>query len=72
MNVILMAGEDQKDQAYWFLQIIIAVAFKLIILEVLDVYLAKSSDFIFKICKFKGFYYDKDLHEDVARYIGDK
>jgi len=54
------------------LQLVIAVVFDLCLLDVLAVLLAKKNDVIFNIFKLKGYWYDKQLHEDVATYIGDK
>lgn len=72
LNMIYMKDQDQSDHGWWILSIVIAVAFELLVLDVIWVQLASKTDVVFNIGRKKGYYYEKELHDDVQTFIGDK
>jgi len=69
LNVIWLKDLDSDDHWIWLLSILIAILLNWLVFDVISVLLAKSSNMFFKIFRNKGYYYDKDLHDEVALRI---
>ncbi len=62
MSTWFLYGYKLENQGWWLLQVVIAVCFDWLVLDVLIVFLARIS-FLASIFKIRGFWFDYDLHE---------
>lgn len=64
-TVWFLYGFKLENQGWWLLQVVIAVAFDWIVLDILIVFLARIK-FLKALFKIRGFWFDYELHE---RYL---
>jgi hypothetical protein len=62
MSIWFLYSFKLENQGWWLLQVVIAIAFDWIVLDILIVFLARIS-FLKSLFKLRGFWFDYELHE---------